>query len=497
MSQFAPKTSSNNTIGLSVSYKSTSKKDDLIHSIPEAVIITDTQFTIKGFNNVAAKFYGFSSQSAHGKDLLNLVQFEMIGTNLSSAKKDLFNHGYWKGDILFNYNGKKIIFSISCNIIKDESGKLASIIITSRNISESLNLENNLPLTENTEIDKMYERYHFAINANSDAIWDMDISTGSIYRSESFSAFTGYNVSEIVPTLDWFYEKIHSQDRLKIQETIKYSLSNHITNWENEYRFQIADGSFRHLLDKAQGIFEAGKLIRVIGAMQDITERKKLEAQLLHEQVQKQRMINQATIKAQEKERNRICGELHDNVNQLLMSAKLHICVAKNKSDAENELLEKANEYLLMAVEEIRSLSKTLTSTVIANVGLQKSIGDIAATMLLLKNIQVHTYMPDEVVAQLSADQQLMVYRIFQEQSNNILKYAETNEAIISLKVVNHQVELIISDNGKGFNKAEQKATGIGFINIFNRVDAYNGKVDIITSPGNGCTLLINFPISV
>jgi signal transduction histidine kinase len=220
-----------------------------------------------------------------------------------------------------------------------------------------------------------------------------------------------------------------------------------------------------------------------------------LEAQLLHEQVQKQKMINQAIIKAQEKERNRICGELHDNVNQLLMSAKLHICVAKNKGDGQAELLEKANEYLLMAVEEIRKLSKTLTSTVITNIGLQKSIADIAATMLLLKNIKLHTTIGDEVVAKLSAEQQLMVYRIIQEQRNNILKYAETNEAIISLKEVDRSVELIISDNGKGFDKTEQKATGIGFINIFNRVDAYNGKAEIVTSPGNGCTLIINFPI--
>jgi len=498
MTQLAAKTSTNPAIGLSVSYKSTVASDVFENSMPEAVIITDPQFIIKGFNDVAATAYGFSLKAAHGKELFNLVHFEMIGTSPDVAITNLFSNGYWEGDIIYTQHDKKLIFCTRCNVIKDETGLATAIIITTHNISERLKQEKDLAMVENKykEIDKMYERYHFAINANSDAIWDMDIATGSVYRSDSFSAFSGYQPAEIIPTLDWFFEKIHTHDKSRIKEAINYCLTNNITNWENEYRFQIADGSYRHLLDKAQGIYDAGKLTRVIGAMQDITERKKLEAELLHEQVQKQKMINQATIKAQEKERNRICGELHDNVNQLLMSAKLHICVAKNKGDAENELLEKANEYLLMAVEEIRSLSKTLTSTVIANIGLQKSIADIAATMLLLKNIQLHTYINDEVVEKLSADQQLMVYRIFQEQSTNILKYAETNEAIISLKEANNHVELIISDNGKGFDKTEQKATGIGFINIFNRVDAYNGKVDIITSPGNGCTLLINFPIT-
>ena len=63
------------------------------------------------------------------------------------------------------------------------------------------------------EIDKMFERYTFAINASSDAIWDMDISTQTIYRSETFNAFSGYKREEIHPTLDWFFEKIHPQDK--------------------------------------------------------------------------------------------------------------------------------------------------------------------------------------------------------------------------------------------------------------------------------------------
>src|SRR5207249_11000048 len=104
----------------------------------------------------------------------------------------------------------------------------------------------------------------------------------------------------------------------------------------------------------------------IAGQAVEITERKKIEAALLNEQVQKQKMINQATLHAQEEERNRISRELHDNVNQLLMSSRLHIDVAKNSHDNQDELLDKASEYLLMAVEEIRLLSKALNSKVIS-----------------------------------------------------------------------------------------------------------------------------------
>jgi len=498
MNQLATQTSVPSSAKLSVSYKSSAIRNELKDSLPEAVIITDPQFIIKGFNSIAASVYGIDIIAARGKHLFDLVQPEMIGTSRKDAIKDLFATGYWKGDIIYKLGIKKLIFSICANLIKDESDINNTILISAQNISKSIQQEHDLLLVENElkEIDKMYERYHFAVNASSDAIWDLDITNGSVYRSDRFNDFTGYKKEESLPSIEWFVDKIHEQDRKRVKLHVEHCIENNVTNWEIEYRFQIADGSFRHLLDKAQAIFEHSKLIRVIGTMQNITERKKLEAQLLHEQVQKQKMINQAIIKAQEKERNRISGELHDNVNQLLMSAKLHICVAKNKEEEPNDLLEKANEYLLMAVEEIRNLSKKLTSTLITNVGLQKSIADIAATMLLLKDIQLHSYINNDVVEKLSAEQQLMVYRIIQEQSNNILKYAETHEAIISLKEVNQNVELIISDNGVGFDKSQQKASGIGFINIFNRVDAYNGKVEIITSPGNGCTLIINFPIN-
>jgi two-component system sensor histidine kinase UhpB len=498
MTQLAPQTSFISTSTLSVSYKSSKAGSKLKNSIHEAIIITDSQFIIKGFNEIASSVYRIDTFAAQGKHLFSHLAHELVGTTIEKAIEDLFNTGHWEGDVIYKQGNKNFIFSTRGNLIKDEHGKNSTIIISTYNISKTTEQEKDLLIVENEmmEIDKMYERYHFAVNASSDAIWDMDIATGFIYRSERFNDFTGYKKEQSLPSLDWFFDKIHEQDKGRVKLHIDYCINNNVTNWEIEYRFQVADGSYRNILDKAQAIYKDDKLIRVIGAMQNITERKKLEAQLLNEQVQKQKMINQAIIKAQEKERNRISGELHDNVNQLLMSAKLHICVAKNKEAEPNELLEKANEYLLMAVEEIRNLSKKLTSTLITNVGLQKSIADIASTMLLLKEIQLHSYINDSVVEKLSAEQQLMVYRIIQEQSNNILKYAETDEAIISLKEANNQVELIISDNGVGFDKSQQKANGIGFINIFNRVDAYNGKVEIITSPGNGCTLIINFPIT-
>lgn len=346
------------------------------------------------------------------------------------------------------------------------------------------------------QIKKIHERFTYAINATSEAVWDLDLVTNEIYRSDAFYKISGYSKEQVSDNIDWWFNKIHPDDKERVKKSFEKDLMAGKRNWSDEYRFQYADGSYRNISDRGFAVYENEKPVRLIGAIQDITERKKLEAQLLNEQVKKQKLINQATIEAQEKERSMISAELHDNVNQLLMSARLHIGAAK-KSDIQEELLNKASDYLLQAVEEIRSLSKRLNTSIVKSVGLEQSIFDISRNMKQFNDITTIVNIDKNVIDKLTQEQQLVIFRIIQEQSNNIIKYSRASSANFSLTEKNNQCSLVISDNGIGFDKEKQKANGIGFINIFNRIDAYNGKVEIITYPDNGCTLNIIMPYVV
>jgi PAS domain S-box-containing protein len=353
-----------------------------------------------------------------------------------------------------------------------------------------------IDITARKQIETLHERYSYVINATSEAIWDLDLNTNEIYRSDAFYKISGYKKQKVNDSLNWWLEQIHPDDRDRVSKNIESTLKACKKTWKDEYRFKYADGDYRYILDKGFAVYENKKPIRLIGAIQDITDRKNLELQLVNEQVQKQKLINQATIEAQEKERGMISAELHDNVNQLLMSAKLHIGAAKNNSAA-NELLDKASKYLLDAVDEIRALSKRLNTSIVKTVGLEQSILDICRNMKQFNDIETDLKADQNVIDKLTYEQQLVIFRIIQEQSNNIIKYSRASSAVISLSEINNQCSLIISDNGIGFNKEKQKVNGIGFINIFNRIDAYNGKVEINTFPENGCTLNILLPYLV
>jgi signal transduction histidine kinase len=88
----------------------------------------------------------------------------------------------------------------------------------------------------------------------------------------------------------------------------------------------------------------------------------------------------------------------------------------------------------------------------------------------------------------------MTVFRIVQEQLNNIQKHAEARHVLISVKQPGDVLSLSIVDDGKGFD-VKQKREGIGLTNIINRAEIFNGLVEIDTAPGKGCKLLVNFKI--
>ena len=345
------------------------------------------------------------------------------------------------------------------------------------------------------ELEKANERMNYVASANADAIWDMDIKANEVFRNNSFYTLTGYKQKEVKPTLEWLLDHVHPDDRKNLEENIKKDFASTHTHWQHEYRLKIADGRYLHILDKAFAIYENKKLVRIIGGMQNITDMKLADSNEKNEILQKQKITNQATIKAQEAERNRISGELHDNVNQLLMSAKMHISVAKKNHENSEELLTKASDYILMAVEEIRSISKKLNSSILSITGLQRCIQEIANNMYLTKDINTICSIDETLIEKIVPERQLMIYRIVQEQTNNIIKYSEASAAFIKLHKEDNELILEIGDNGIGFKKEERLNKGLGFTNIFNRVNAYNGAAQIETTPGKGCTIIVKLPM--
>jgi signal transduction histidine kinase len=243
---------------------------------------------------------------------------------------------------------------------------------------------------------------------------------------------------------------------------------------------------------------ETAEGLLITAAIRDITERKNaeqalkaLELQIMHQRIQEQKRITRAIISAQEQERNRIGQELHDNICQIISTAKLYITVAKEDKPELSEIVDYPIELIETAIKEIRVLSER-NVTPLKDIDLedmvQTLVGNLARTTSLKTNLayQVADHIFDDGL-------KLNTYRLIQEQLNNIVKHAGAKKVNVSIESEDHFVHVAVSDDGKGFD-INQKRSGIGISNMINRVESYNGEIRIESSPGSGCTIRCKFP---
>ena len=236
----------------------------------------------------------------------------------------------------------------------------------------------------------------------------------------------------------------------------------------------------------------------LLGMGIDISERKKteesvrlMEMEILNQKVQEQKKITRAILKAQETERNYIGRELHDNVNQILAGTKLYLTMAGKQDARVKELITYPLELIDSSINEIRLLtSKNVTP--VRNINLQELIQMLVNN--LNKNTTIKTIFTYTITNIIIDDElKLNIYRILQEQINNIVKHAAPKNVNISIEAVENIIRVIVSDDGKGFD-VSKKREGIGITNMINRVESFNGKINIESSPCNGCKILIEIP---
>jgi len=151
-----------------------------------------------------------------------------------------------------------------------EGGRTVRFIGTTRDVTESRRAEQFLRETE--------ERYRLAARATNDAIWDWDLATNDIRWNEALHTAHGHAPEAVEPTGDWWIDQIHPDDRARVGRSIHAVIDGTGTAWSEEYRFRRADGTYADILDRGYVLRDAsGKAARMIGAMFDISERKRAE----------------------------------------------------------------------------------------------------------------------------------------------------------------------------------------------------------------------------
>lgn len=338
------------------------------------------------------------------------------------------------------------------------------------------------------------KRYEIVSQATNDPVFDWDMLTNKIIWNDKVSIF-GYP-DEVRKDQAWWLAYIHPEDIERVTKNLDYYTKSREEQWSDNYRFRTAGGSYKYILDRRYILREnSGKPYRMIAALQDITDQVLQQQRQDEEKTLQQKAILQATIEGQERERSEIGKELHDNINQILASVKLMITASIAKNPEPDNFLLESIKLTDECIQEIRRLSNSLVPLREREVELIEAIHGVVSRIKATSKLEFSLSLSAELTQMLNNNQQLTIYRITQEQINNILKHAVANKVCISLKQEGENAVLTIVDDGVGFTTTDRK-DGIGLKNMKSRAELLNGVFDIQSIPGKGCTMKVVIPIN-
>ena len=454
-------------------------------SIGDGLITTDNDGKVIYMNPAAEHLTGWKNQEV--KDMPLQAVYDVMNGETGQPFENLVTQIIAQGKtvelenntILRTKNAGPKMISTSGSPLMDLEGNVLGAVLVFNDITERKRNEE--------KVKKAIERYEILSRATSDTIWDWDIRHDSILYNDNITEMFGYPKPEIENGASWWKKNLHPDDYEHISNILDQAFKKGEQTIQFEYRYRCADHSYKYILDRAFVVYGAnGMPLRMIGAMQDITNEKEHE-----------RRVSMAITDAQEKERRELGMELHDNVNQLLGATLLYLgsTIKSGKLDeAETNSLKSCVAYIHEAIQDLRNLSHRLTPYTREEVSLKKVIEMLIEPMQKTKQFDITLQVDPFEDGAVDSDIQTNLYRIVQEQLTNILKHAAASEVKIQVKLMKRSIRLHVADNGKGFDPASAKA-GIGIENIKRRAEMFSGKCKFKTSPGNGCELVVELPL--
>jgi PAS domain S-box-containing protein len=293
----------------------------------------------------------------------------------------------------------------------------------------------------------------------------------------------GKTVHEIAPS-DWTARYARAdQELFQHQGTQSYESS-----------VLYADGVKRDVLFyKATFLKPDGNLGGLVGTILNITELKQVE-KALRESERKLRFLSSQLLTLHEQERRRLSRELHDELGQTLNVLKMQIGYIKKKMRGDQKDLQVDCEYCMDYIDEVietvRRISKDLTPAILVDVGLGLTLKYLCEEFqrnhgieCFCDIIQIDHLFPSE--------SQILIYRIFQESLNNIVKYAQATQVHLTIRKENKGLRFSIEDNGKGFDAdqvlaAPSVSKGMGLVAMDERIRMLGGALEVWSQKGLG-----------
>jgi len=373
----------------------------------------------------------------------------------------------------------------------DEKELLIAIEIALNKYREKKNIEKTLAETES--------RYHQLIKNINESIILLDEKGIISFVNDNFLKMNGYSQAEIIGhSIEEFLER-KSLEEYRKQESCKKNENHYEFElvWEKKNGQNVITKASLELIYDDKADFKGSLMV-----LTDITKRRQVEKELVRSQWELRR-LSQHLQNIREKEGKRIAREIHDELGQALTALKMDVFYLSKKflnNHKNKELFMEKTKSMLELIDEtictVQKISAELRPRLLDDLGL------VPAIEWYIKDFKERTKIEcksdlDFNGIKLDPDCSTAIFRIFQEALTNIARHAEATKVNISLKRINSQLQIQISDNGKGIKEDDiYSPNSLGLIGIRERIRPFNGELKLYTSENGGTTLSVSLPFN-
>lgn len=397
-----------------------------------------------------------------GKSLLELVDPE--GQAVLQAQAALRSQGISEPYEMAGrrMDGQKIEVRVTPSIIRDENGEYVGSFGVIRDITESNRIERERNLIE--------AKIRSVVENASDVITVLDQEGRIVFESPSLERMLGYHPLELMGRL--VTEFIHDDDVPRVERALYEGAQSPGVPLQIEIRLRHKDGSWRRVEAVGKVLPESLDDWQVVVHTRDITERRRLEHELLAISSREQRRFGQ---------------DLHDGMGQILVGARLHAAGLEKRLTAqgadEAELVRVIGTMLDEAHAQARALARSLSPVNLEEGGLLSGLEDLASGLRRIYGVEC-TLTAGAIEID-DEDTATHLYRIAQEAATNAVRHGNPTQIDLSIEQDDVLTTLKVSDNGTGIDPDAMGRGGMGIPLMRRRATFLSGVLNVSSEPGS------------
>ena len=454
----------------------------IMETSEDAIFVTDISGIVTDWNKGAEKLYGYTADEMIGQSIFLLIPPDRF--NICARVMEKVQHGHSIGHsetVRRKKDGELVAISITASPVFTPEGNVVGLSAIERDITERKRQETILRNSE--------ERLRLAAQAGKMFAFEWDAATDVIVRSEESINILGIDQA-VRLTSEQALGRIHPDDRERVVAAMA-ALTPENPSLKVSYRIIRQDHTEIWVERNSIAHFdEEGRILRSVGMVADITERKLAEAALSRARLR--------SIEAQEQERTRIARELHDDIGQRLALLTIELDqLYGNPNDLPAEVRDKLEELGRHSAEiasDTQSLSHELHSARLDYLGITAAVKGFCREFSERQHMEID-FKSHDVPASLPRDVSLCLFRVVQEALHNSAKHSGAKNFVVRLWGTPEEICLSVTDSGAGFDSEAVKLShGLGLVSMEERLSLVNGTLYIDSHPNLGTTIYARVP---